>query len=282
MFEPRDHEAGARLRMHRLGPARLRQAPLRQPYGFADLARWLADDLDGMGHDTAVCGRPLDRRHGGARIRPQLPRAPRRPDPVRHHAGLRQPRRHLRGQSSWPTGSGPSMPAPAWPILPSAPRRSFWAVAPDPDAAREGRGAACRGARRRLSPGHRLPRHLRPARGARPDQDAHLADRRRGGPQRPAQDHGAHGDEHAARRHRGVARRRPYGAAGSARIPLPRRFATSSRRPADDAMPLDRCGRARPADLRPRVVPAVGPGGRTDGARPPPRQGALRPARQPL
>jgi 3-oxoadipate enol-lactonase len=28
-------------------------APLRQPYGFADLARWLADDLDDIGRDRA-------------------------------------------------------------------------------------------------------------------------------------------------------------------------------------------------------------------------------------
>jgi 3-oxoadipate enol-lactonase len=27
--------------------------PLREPYGFADLARWLADDLDALGHDMA-------------------------------------------------------------------------------------------------------------------------------------------------------------------------------------------------------------------------------------
>ena len=27
--------------------------PLRGPYGFSDLARWLADDLDHLGHDTA-------------------------------------------------------------------------------------------------------------------------------------------------------------------------------------------------------------------------------------
>jgi acyl-CoA synthetase (AMP-forming)/AMP-acid ligase II len=29
------------------------KTPLRGAYGFADLARWLADDLDGLGHDTA-------------------------------------------------------------------------------------------------------------------------------------------------------------------------------------------------------------------------------------
>lgn len=29
------------------------KAPLRGAYGFAELARWLADDLDAMGHDTA-------------------------------------------------------------------------------------------------------------------------------------------------------------------------------------------------------------------------------------
>jgi 3-oxoadipate enol-lactonase len=58
---------GADARMFELVTARLEPAfecigwdlpgygktPLREAYGFGDLARWLADDLDAMGHDTA-------------------------------------------------------------------------------------------------------------------------------------------------------------------------------------------------------------------------------------
>jgi pimeloyl-ACP methyl ester carboxylesterase len=103
--------------------------PLRGAYGFADLARWLADDLDALGHDSAfVLGHSI----GGMAA---LEFAHSFPDRLE---GLilsgTTPAFGSRDGSlppnSSPIASGPSTPAPPWRISPARLRQSFWAAAP--------------------------------------------------------------------------------------------------------------------------------------------------------